>query len=569
MTQIDMGSKALQQARVAYFSMEIALEEKLPTYSGGLGVLAGDTLRSAADLGLPMMAVTLVHRKGFFRQMIDGQGRQTEAPVPWSPEERLPAVDAIVSILVQYRTVRVRAWRYDVVGVGGHVVPVLMLDTDVPDNDEWDRTLTDTLYGGDTFYRLCQEAVLGLGGVAMLQALGVAPEVFHMNEGHAALLTTALLEQRMGDRPPVEATAEDLEAVKQRCVFTTHTPVPAGHDKFGMDQLLAVLGPQRAGLYSRWGGLHDGLLNMTYVAMSYSQYMNGVAMQHGKVSQAMFPQTKVHAITNGVHAGTWVAPAMAELFDRQLDGWRQDGDALRSIYGVNPEEIATAHAASKRRLVEEVKQRTGVTFSEETLTLGFARRAATYKRATLLLEDTQRLLRLAQQLGGLQIVYAGKAHPADGEGKALIHEVISASRGLLHSPVHLVYLEDYDMELGAVLTAGVDVWVNTPRRPYEASGTSGMKAALNGVPSLSGMDGWWIEGHAEGVTGWAVEDGANDEAEAASLYDKLEHAIAPMFADKAAWARMMRHCIGMNGSFFNTHRMVQQYWRRAYFPGGF
>ncbi|WP_263410815.1 alpha-glucan family phosphorylase [Terriglobus tenax] len=566
MTVQELAAEALRNCRVAYFSMEIALEENLPTYSGGLGVLAGDTLRSAADLGIPMVAVTLAHRMGYFRQMLDSDGRQTEEPMPWLPEERLPAAGAEVSVQVQNRELRIRGWRYDVVGVTGHVIPVLLLDTDVEANEPWDRTFTDTLYGGDTYYRLCQEAVLGLGGVAMLKALGVTPEVFHMNEGHAALLTTALLEQRLKGRALATATDEDVEAVKQQCVFTTHTPVPAGHDKFGQDQMHAVLGPERSEIYGRFGGIHEGLLNMTYIALRFSRYVNGVAMQHGKVSQAMFPDTPIHSITNGVHAGTWVSSAMAELFDRRLDGWREDNDALRSIYGVELQEITEAHAVSKRRLIEEVQRRTGVAFREDVLTLGFARRAATYKRATLLFEDTQRLLRIAQQLGGLQIVYAGKAHPADAPGKALIHEVISAAHGLKQSVVHVVYLENYDMQLGGMLTAGADIWVNTPRRPYEASGTSGMKAALNGVPSLSILDGWWMEGCADGTTGWAIEDGASDEEEATHLYQKLETEIVPAYQNKQAWAKVMQHCIGMNGTFFNTQRMVAQYWRRAYFP---
>jgi starch phosphorylase len=564
MTLQDVAAEALRNSRVAYFSMEIALEVGLPTYSGGLGVLAGDTLRSAADMGVPMVAVTLAHRKGYFRQMLDSSGRQTEAPMPWSPEGRLPSVGAVAAITVQNRELLVRAWRYDVVGVTGHVIPVLLLDTDVEPNDSWDRTFTDTLYGGDNYYRLCQEAVLGLGGIAMLHALGVQPEVFHMNEGHAALLTTALLEARLNGRPLSTATDEDVEVVKQQCVFTTHTPVPAGHDRFGYDQMLAILGQERAGLYSRFGGIHDGLLNMTYLALRFSRYVNGVAMQHGKVSQQMFPDTPIHYITNGVHAGTWVSPAMADLFDRKLDGWRADNYALRGIYGVEPQEIAAAHALNKQRLVETVKERTGVILREDALTLGFARRAATYKRATLLFEDTQRLLHIAEAIGGLQIVYAGKAHPADAPGKALIHEVISAAHGLKRSPIHVVYLENYDMNLGALLTAGVDIWLNTPRRPYEASGTSGMKATLNGVPNLSILDGWWIEGCAEGSTGWAIEDGVNDEEEAVSLYEKLEKAVGPAFLDKQKWAKIMQHAIGINGAFFNTQRMVDQYICRSY-----
>jgi starch phosphorylase len=561
-----LSSPDLSLRDVAYFSMEIALSPALPTYSGGLGMLAGDTLRSAADTAAPMVAVSLAHRRGYFRQKLDAIGQQTETDVPWSPETTLPPASQSVSIIMQGREITIRAWRFDVVGVTGHIIPVFLLDTDVEGNEPYDRRLTDHLYGGDTYYRLCQETVLGLGGTKLLHALGCQPEVYHMNEGHAALLSIALLEDQLKGGPLSAATEQDIAAVRRQCVFTTHTPVPAGHDKFGLDQALQVLGKERAAALEATGCLHDNLLNMTYLALRFSRFVNGVAMQHGKVSQQMFPDYKITAITNGVHAATWISEPLQQLLDTEVPAWRVDNQYFRSVYGIAPDRIAACHHKGKQRLFDTVASRTGVQFNPSVLTLGFARRVATYKRASLLLHDPARLVKIAEKIGGLQILYAGKAHPADNAGKGLIRDVFSEAKSLKSSFVKIIYLENYDWDLGAQLTQGVDVWVNTPRRPYEASGTSGMKAALNGVPSLSILDGWWIEGCAESVTGWAIEDAETEAMEAESLYSKLETAIAPLYANPMAWARMQQHCIAMNGSFFNTHRMLGQYFTNAYFP---
>jgi starch phosphorylase len=556
----------ISERTIAYFSMEIALSKDLPTYSGGLGMLAGDTLRSAADTGAPMVAVSLAHRHGYFQQRLDAAGQQMESDVIWHPEEMLPEAPATVTISLQGRDLTIRAWRFDVVGVTGHILPVYLLDTDVEGNDPWDRTLTHQLYGGDTYYRLCQEAVLGLGGIHLLHALGCRPQVCHMNEGHAALLTIGLMEDHLAGVPLRDATDGDAAFVREHCVFTTHTPVPAGHDQFGLDQMYRVLGHERASAIERFGGLHNGLMNMTYLALGFSRYVNGVAMQHGKVSQGMFPEYKIHSITNGVHAATWISPHFQDLLDAEVPAWRHDYQFLRNVYGIDAAAIERTHAQGQQRLFATVKERTGIELNPDVLTLGFARRVATYKRANLLFRDAERLHAIAERTGGLQILYAGKAHPADNAGKALIREVFDAAGRLNDSKLRILYLENYDWDLGEQLTGGVDVWLNTPRRPYEASGTSGMKAALNGVPSLSILDGWWIEGCAENITGWAVEDFDDEQMEADNLYEKLENRVAPLFADKHAWARIRQHCIAMNGTFFNTHRMLGQYFANAYFP---
>ncbi len=553
--------------RVAYFSMEIAIHASMPTYSGGLGVLAGDTLRSAADQGVPLVAVTLLHRKGYFQQHLDPSGVQTEDVQPWDPAEFCTEEPARITVSIEDRVVTVRAWRYDLEGRFGHIVPVFLLDTDLDGNSGWDRGLTDHLYGGDTNYRLQQEIVLGMGGVRMVHALGLSVSAYHMNEGHAALLTLALLESQLGGGPLGAATEADIEQVRGKCVFTTHTPVPAGHDRFSTEQSIRILGGDRTARLEKLGCFRDGLLNMTLLALRFSRYANAVALQHGKISRQMFPGYTIDTITNGVHAPTWMSAPVQRMLDEHIPAWRRDHLFLRNAVQLPETEILAAHARAKDELLAEVASRTGVVLNAKVLTLGFARRAATYKRANLLFTDPERLQRIAAAAGGLQILYAGKAHPQDEPGKALIHHVIEEAGRLSNDALRIVYLEDYAWDLGALLTAGVDVWVNTPRRPYEASGTSGMKAALNGVPSLSILDGWWIEGCIEGVTGWAIEDGTDDQEEAIALYNKLESAVIPLYlAPPEQWARLMRTTIAFNGSFFNTNRMIKQYARNAYYP---
>ncbi len=550
--------------------MEIALESDMPTYSGGLGVLAGDTLRSAADFGLPMVAVTLVHRKGYFRQRLDAAGNQSEEDAAWSPEELLRPEEPQVTVPIEGREVRVRAWRYVVKGVSGHEIAVFLLDTGMPANSAWDRALTDHLYGGDERYRLCQEAILGLGGVRLLQALGLGEiRSYHMNEGHSALLALGLLERRMQGRPLQAAAADDIEAVRAECVFTTHTPVPAGHDQFPAALVRQVLGAQIADALETTHCCTHNALNMTYLALRFSRYINGVAMHHGELSQDMYPSYPVRAITNGVHAATWAAPAFAALYDRHIPEWRRDNQYLRYALGVPLPEIAAAHRQTKAALLDAVDQATGVRLDPRVLTLGFARRAAEYKRAALVFSNLERLQWIARRAGPLQMVFAGKAHPRDEPGKAMIRQVFAAAEKL-RGTVAIAYVPDYDLRWGRQITSGVDLWLNTPHRPFEASGTSGMKAALNGVPSLSVPDGWWYEGHVEGVTGWDIghEELSDDpEAEADSLYDKLELVALPLFYTRHdAFVEVMRSTIALNASFFNTQRMLLQYALNAYFP---
>lgn len=553
-----------KERTIAYFSMEVGLAPEIPTYSGGLGILAGDTIKSFADLNLPVVAVTLLYEKGYFHQEIEN-GNQKEFPVEWDKTKHLRLLPNKVNVKLEGRDVLVQAWIKEVVGVKKNVVPVIFLDTDFEPNNEQDRGLTYQLYAGDRRYRLMQEAILGIGGPRMLQSLGHSEiEKFHMNEGHAALLTLELMNHYKGD----------LEEVRELCVFTTHTPVPAGHDAFEYEMAKNVL----QDFYDLDDLRHnniindDNKLNMTYLALFHSNYVNGVAKIHGEVSQKMFPGYSINAITNGVHANTWVSEPFAKLYDSFIHSWRTDNYTLRYALGIPEQEIWEAHKLAKRNLFDFVKEKTGVSMEEDVLTIGFARRAATYKRADMIFTNKVRLREIYDKVGKFQIIFGGKAHPQDGGGKALIKNIYEDIQEL-KDKIKIVYLENYEMYLGKLMTSGVDVWLNNPLRPREASGTSGMKACLNGVLNFSVLDGWWLEGHVEGLTGWSigprptnVEEEIDQDKDIEDLYVKLSEQIIPTYyKNPDKWKEMMKHSIAFNGSFFNTQRMVSQYVMNAYF----
>lgn len=556
--------------RIAYFSMEVGLKTEMPTYSGGLGVLSGDTLRAAADLDAPMVAVTLLYRQGFFRQHLAADGSQTETAPKWEPERFLEPLDTLVKLPLEGREVCLKPWLYRVQGDSGSEIPLYMLDADLPENDPEDRALTGQLYGGDQRYRLRQEALLGIGGIAILRALGYDQlDTFHMNEGHSALLTLALLNEVRGRSSAV--SEGDIAAVRNRCVFTTHTPVPAGHDRFPLPLVRTVLGDAMADLIEALPVRDDDLLNMTLLGLFFSRFVNGVARRHGEVAQSLYPHYKVSAITNGVHAVTWVSDAFAQLYDRKLPGWRGDSYYLRQALDLSVEDVMDAHQRAKRDLVGEVAKRTGVQLDASVMTIGFARRAAAYKRADLVFSRPEMLRQIAHNVGRLQFVYAGKAHPHDVQAKELIKRVVAAGAEI-EKDVPVVYLEEHDMALGKLLTSGVDLWLNNPQKPMEASGTSGMKASLNGVPSLSVLDGWWPEGWIEGVTGWSIGDGMSEDdpaQESLSIYNKLSYVILPLYyGSPSLYGRVMRSTIALNGAYFTTERMLQQYLNSAYVVPG-
>lgn len=545
-----------EDRKIAYFSMEIGIDSRIHTYAGGLGILAGDTVRSCADLCVPLVCVTLLYDKGYFYQKLDEQGNQKELPVQWHPKDILKPLLKRTTVQIENRTVIIRAWQYDVQGTTGYFVPIIFLDTDVEENSEYDRTINDFLYGGDQKYRLAQEIVLGIGGVRMLKELGYTGiKKYHMNEGHASLLTLELLNRMNGDP----------EAVRQLCIFTTHTPVPAGHDKFPYELVKSVLGDfiplETLKIY---GGSDE--LNMTLLALNLSKYINGVAKKHGEVSREMFPGYPIDSITNGVHSYTWSHPSFRRLYDRYIPDWVHDPFSLRHAMSIPLEEIWQAHMDAKRELIDYVNKETNLGLDYETFTIGFARRATLYKRMDLIFFDIDRLHSICKKKGKIQFIFSGKAHPKDLQGKELIKKIFEFSRQL-KDEIKIAYLENYDIDIAKALVSGVDLWLNTPKRPNEASGTSGMKAAHNGVPSLSVLDGWWIEGCIEGVTGWSIGSKvANaDQQETLELYEKLEEIVTIFYTERNRWLNIMRSTIALNASFFNTHRMVSEYVLDAYF----
>ncbi|MDR1885265.1 MAG: alpha-glucan family phosphorylase [Synergistaceae bacterium] len=545
---------------VAYFSLEIGISHDLPTYSGGLGILAGDILKSAADLGVPMVAVTLLYRKGYFRQELTPEGQQVERPVEWEPEKLMNKLDNRVTIVLEGRTVQVRAWGYTYMGHSGYPLPIYFLDTDIDANAPSDRSLTWELYGGDNRYRLCQEMILGIAGLRLLRDLGYNNiQTFHLNEGHAGFISLELTR---------ELGYEDFDKVRDDVIFTTHTPVAAGHDYFPYDLITTVIDESNTSTLRRMLG--GSGVSMTDLGLKFSRYVNAVSKKHADVSRKMFGTDNVDFITNGVHSTTWTCPGFARLYDRFIPAWRNDPSRLIQAFQLPEEDIWKAHQAAKMRLFARVLEETGVEFDADILTIGFARRAATYKRADLLFTDVKRLLDVGS--GQVQFIFAGKAHPHDIPAKGIIKRIIDLSKEI-GEVLPIVFLENYNMELAQVLTAGVDVWLNTPIRPREASGTSGMKCVHNGVINFSVLDGWWIEGWIEDTTGWSIGP-ISQEAElieydetqdAIDLYNKLEDKVIPTYYnDRKKWIWMMKSTIALNASYFNTHRVVKEYCEKAY-----
>lgn len=556
-----------KEQKIAYFSMEIGIRSEIPTYSGGLGVLAGDTIKSAADLRLPLVAVTLLSKKGYFRQDIDIFGRQIEFPDEWDIESYLSPIKEKVVVRIEGRDVLIGCWVYIVESATGGKVPVLFLDTDLPENDPQDREITHYLYGGDLLYRFKQEIVLGIGGTRMLEEIGFDIKKYHMNEGHSSFLTLELLRRYKRDIESVwdERLIWDVEKVRSLCVFTTHTPVAAGHDRFPyslVEKTLSEIVP--LSVIKEFAGRE--YLNMTILGINMSNYINGVAKKHREVSKSMFPGYEIHAITNGVHSFTWTCDSFKKLYDKYLPGWANEPEIFVRVGRIPPEELWEAHMEAKRQLIDYVNRETQVGMNYDTLTIGFARRATAYKRADLLFTDPTRLVQIGE--GRIQIIYAGKAHPKDDGGKQLIKQIFEIKERLKNK-IKIAYLKNYNMDLALKIISGVDLWLNTPMRPLEASGTSGMKATHNGVPNFSVLDGWWIEGHIEGYTGWSIGPSpdtiADPKKDADDLYTKLEKIIIPTFYnDKHIWIKIMENAIGKNAYYFNSHRMMRLYVTEAY-----
>lgn len=576
---------APRERSIAYFSPEFAVSETLPQYSGGLGVLAGDHLKAASDQQLPLIGVGLLYREGFFHQAIEG-GDQVEHYTA-APVEFAGLQDTGVRVRVQLdgHSVLVAAWRVDV-----GTVPLYLLDTHLPENPPELRTVTDRLYSGDREHRLNQEVVLGVGGVRALQALGIHPEVYHLNEGHSGFLLLELLHDALAHGNDLDAA---IESVRERARFTTHTPVPAGIDRFDDGLLHRYLGPwaRRHGIpedtlldLGRLPSDPPGVFNLAAFCLRLAGRANGVSKLHGVVSRELFAgvpgSERISAVTNGVHARSWVSPSQQALFDAELGPrWAVgSGEAWGTVDRVGNDALREERTARRRALIEFVERRMPYStqnLDPEALTIGFARRFAPYKRATLFLTDRPRLeALLANTDRPIQFVVAGKSHPEDDPGKAILRELLEfveseASRG------RVVFLPDYDISVARLMVAGCDVWLNNPLRPHEACGTSGMKAALNGALNLSTLDGWWDEAF-DGTNGWAIPSATVDDlaarsrVEAASLLDLLEHEIAPLFyaegrvGPSTAWLAKVRHAWRTLGPLITADRMVREY-ARAYY----
>ena len=608
-----LGSKP-----VVYFSAEFGIHESVPVYSGGLGVLAGDHIKSASGLGIPLIAVGLFYKQGYFRQELDIDGYQHQEYI-LSREENLPIAPALdvndQPVVVQVDTrsgpIFAQVWRMSVGRVN-----LYLLDSDVEGNKPEDRELTSRLYGGDTRIRIRQELVLGIGGVKAIRAMGITPGVYHLNEGHSAFATLEAIRGRM-DRDGWSYD-EAVRRVSRQTVFTTHTPVPAGHDRFDGGLIEEHLGPMRDAI----GISHDHLMSlgrvephnheepfcMTVLALKLSQRANAVSALHGHVSRRMWnslwpsrgeEEVPIGHITNGVHVPSWLSWQMLQLYDRIFPaGWfRRMGepDVWQKIYDVDSGELWETHYALKNLLLQFVRRRLArqcrrrgecdeaveqarTVLDPNILTIGFARRFATYKRADLVLSDIDRLLAMISDPDRpIQIIFAGKAHPADEPGKALIRKIANLRHDERISG-RIVFVEDYDINVCRHLIQGVDIWLNNPRRPLEASGTSGQKVVLNGGLNCSILDGWWAEAF-DGRNGFAIgrgethaQDEITDQRDAAALYDVLEKEAIPLFYDRDSdglpreWIRMMKNSISSLAWRFSAHRMVMDYARACYVP---
>ena len=584
--------------KIAYFSMEIGIESDIPTYSGGLGVLAGDVIRSSADLLIPMVAVTLVNRKGYVRQRLTPEGDQIDLPDEWDPKKHMRELPERVSVRIGDANVAIRAWLYDYWSPVGGLVPVLFLDTDLAENRPEDRGITDRLYTGDREYRLKRAIVLGIGGARMLAAQGIRVGKYHINESHSSLLTLELLRQ----------PGMDEERVQTQCIFTTHTPVPAAHDVFPEDLMAKYFRSYCASLNLSWDEFMalgedphnpgDGF-NMTAFALRMSRFHNGVSQKHGEVAREMWqplwpdlPAEKVpiDAITNGVHMPSWLNHRIEALFDRYMDSvypnWREDYDnpAIWEVVDeVADAELWREHQWLKMKLFARIRERKrlkwatlrdepanlaaeGLMLDTSALTIGFARRFAEYKRADLIFEDLDRLDRIVNnRWRPVQFIFAGKAHPADERGKSILQKIYQYAQDPRFGG-RIAFVEDYGEQLARYMVHGVDVWMNTPVPLMEASGTSGMKAGMNGVLNLSVLDGWWVEGY-NGRNGWGIEGhgAGNNRPDAEILYDLIENEIAPLYYSRTMddvphkWVRMMKESIKSIAPQYCALRMLKDY----------
>jgi starch phosphorylase len=560
---MEVDEELKNNTTVAYISMEIGVDSNIPTYSGGLGILSGDTIRSAADLELPMVGICLCYSSGYFYQFFNEFGEQKEKEIEWNFFYEFERVPDPITIKIEKKDVKVSAWQYNVIGQSGHVLPIYLLTTDIEGNEDWMKNMTGSLYDSTSRWnRIVQEMILGIGGVKLLKSLGYNNiKTYHLNEGHGSFAMVELYDME-----------KSIEKVKEKVVFTTHTPVPAGHDRFDQELINQVF-EDRLPPEIRKLADDKGKFNMTHFGMALSRYRNGVAKKHGDISRKMFPQYEIDYITNGVHLPFWVSKPFRKMFGKKWPNWRANPSILQNAIEIDDLDLYDAHIENKFNLISYQKGHSWNLLDEEMITIGFARRFATYKRATLIFHDIDRLGKIAK--GQLQFIFAGKAHPKDQMGKDYIKKIHEMSEYLYDNyGVKVVMIENYNMDLSHMLVSGVDIWLNTPERYREASGTSGMKAALNGVLNFSVQDGWWLEGiKRQANAGWAIgpDDSNPDDPgvsndwdiDSAAIYSTLENEIIPTYMNHDEWLFKMKSAISL-AAYFNTHRMVEEYAEKAY-----
>ena len=545
---------------IAIFVMEIGVDNGIHTYSGGLGVLAGDMAYSFADLGYPATFVTLLSRNGYTSQTLDSSSGQLDAPEPWNWKELLSPMGAKATMEIWGRPQTVGAWEYKI--KGRTETSVLFLDVDYPENDRGVRQATDRLYGGEPSDRLTQDIILGIGGYRVLRALGRDVDMYHLNESHAALATIELLRD-----------AGSAEAARRKCAFTTHTPVAAGNDVFHVEAVEEALGGYS---WVNWREeSSDGIVNLSRLASKYSGMTSAVSLKHSFVAERVIGHNRITYVTNGAYHRRWVHPELKKLYDEHFSGWEDTPALLGGAVGLPSGDLSKAHRAAKRSLVSLVNLHNPGHFDESSLTICVAKRITGYKRNGMLLGDPERLQKIAEEKGELQIVFAGKTHPRDTSAKGMLADILRKAdllnRGV--RKVRVAVLGNYDIEMAEVLVAGADVWLNNPRRPLEACGTSGIKAAMNGVLNLSIYDGWWLEGGIDGVNGWGfgrrtdwsdLSESVEGEDEA-GLYTKLSSSVLPTFyRDREGWVNMQKRSIATVGPLFNSYRMVEEYVTKVY-----
>ncbi|MHA1507858.1 MAG: alpha-glucan family phosphorylase [Promethearchaeota archaeon] len=560
--EVDKDLK--NSTQVAYISMEIAVDSNIPTYSGGLGVLSGDTVRSAADLELPMVGICLCYSSGYFYQFFNEHGEQKEKEIEWNFFYEFEKIAEPIKIKIEDKEVLVSAWLYRVIGQSGHILPIYLLTTDVEGNEDWMKKMTGSLYDSTTRWnRIVQEMILGIGGVKLLKSQGYNNiETYHLNEGHGSFSIVELYDMLNGD----------LDKVRDKVVFTTHTPVPAGHDRFDQELVDKVFKNRMPSEIKKIAS-DNGRFNMTYLGMGLSRYRNGVAKKHGDISRKMFPQYEVDSITNGIHLGYWVSRPFRQIFDKKWPNWKANPSILQNAIELDDLDLFDAHIENKFNLISYQKGHSWNLLDEERITIGFARRFATYKRATLIFKDIDRLGSICRDK--IQFIFAGKAHPKDTKGKDYIKEIYKSGEYLYDNyGVKVVMMENYNMDLSHMLVSGCDIWLNTPERYREASGTSGMKAALNGVLNFSVQDGWWLEGYKKNpMAGWAIgpDDSNPDDPgvsndwdiDSKAIYDILENEIIPTYLNHEEWLFRSKNAIALT-AFFNTNRMMKEYAKKAY-----